>query len=77
MGLLTTLENWRGLPRCGIRAALRTVSMMDGQGMLRCDCKEGVILRSASVTEVEEYAVLVAINETIDAKTTTNNPAFC
>ena len=40
MGLQSTLENWRGLPRCGIRAAMRTVSMMGGQGMLRCDCKE-------------------------------------
>ena len=40
MGLLYTLENWRGLPRCGIRAAMRTVSMMGGQGMLRYNCKK-------------------------------------
>ena len=38
-GLRAALEGWRGLPKVGIRAAMRALSRVtNGQGMRRCSC---------------------------------------
>ena len=38
-GLRVELEGWRGLPKVGIRAAMRALSRVtNGQGMRRCSC---------------------------------------
>lgn len=38
MGLQAALEGWQGMPEVGIRAAMRVVSAVGGQGLVRCAC---------------------------------------
>ena len=38
MGLATALENWQGMPRVGLREAMRVVSAVGGQGLVHCSC---------------------------------------
>ena len=39
MGLQTALESWKGMPKVGLRAAMRVVSAVGGQGLVHCSCK--------------------------------------
>ena len=39
LGLTTALESWQGIPVVGIRAAMKTISAVGGQGLLHCTCK--------------------------------------
>ena len=39
LGLTTALEMWQGIPVVGIRAAMKTISAVGGQGLLHCTCK--------------------------------------
>ena len=39
LGLTNALESWHGMPVVGIRAAMKTISAVGGQGLLHCTCK--------------------------------------